>query len=46
MKILFFTHEKQYGGASRALVTLIDELLKRKQYKIFVVVPFKDSKII
>lgn len=46
MKILFFTHEKQYGGASRALITLIDELLKRKQYEIFVVVPFKNSKII
>lgn len=45
MNILFFTHEKAYGGASKALVTLIDELLKNSDNKIYVVIPFKHSKI-
>lgn len=45
MRVLFFTHEKAYGGASRALITLIDELLKHN-YEIYVVVPFKNAKIV
>lgn len=43
MRILFFTHEKSYGGASRALVTLIKDL--KDKHDIYVVVPFKDAKI-
>ena len=44
MKILFFTHEKELGGASKALITLINDL--KKNNEIFVVTPFNDSKII
>lgn len=44
MNLLFFTHEKEYGGSSRALVALIKEL--KDNNKIYVVTPFKDSKII
>ena len=43
MRILFFSHEKSYGGASRALVTLIKDL--KDEHEIYVVVPFKDAKI-
>lgn len=43
-KIMFFTHEKAYGGASRALITLIDDLIDL--YDIYVVVPFKKAKIV
>ena len=43
-KILFFTHEKSYGGASRALVTLIKDL--KEKHNIYVVVPFKNAKIV
>lgn len=43
MNIVFFTHEKQYGGASRALVTLIKDL--KKENNVYVVIPFKDAKI-
>ena len=38
MRILFFTHEKSYGGASRALVTLIKDL--KDKHDIYVVVPY------
>lgn len=44
MNILYFTHEKEYGGSSRALITLIKDL--RENNNIYVVVPFKNSKII
>lgn len=44
MNLLFFTHEKEYGGASRALITLIEDL--KKDCNIYVVVPFKKAKII
>ena len=43
MKIVFFTHEREFGGASRALVTLINEI--EKKYEIVVVSPFKNAKI-
>lgn len=43
MKIVFFTHERAFGGASRALVTLINEI--KKDNNIVVVAPFKDTKI-
>lgn len=44
MNILFFTHEKSYGGASRALVTLIKDL--NDKHNIYVVVPFKNALIV
>lgn len=44
MNILFFTHEKSYGGASRALLTLIKNL--RSEHNIYVVVPFKNALIV
>lgn len=44
MNILFFTHERSYGGASRALVTLIKDL--KNEHNIYVVVPFKNAKIV
>lgn len=44
MNVLFFTHEKEYGGASRALVTLIEDL--KQDHHIYVVVPFKNAKIV
>lgn len=46
MNLLYFTHEKEYGGSSRALVTLLKELKKYKEYNIYVVVPFKNAKIV
>ena len=44
MNILFFTHEKSYGGASRALLTLIKDLSNK--HNIYVVVPFKNAVIV
>ena len=44
MNIMFFSHEKEYGGSSRALVTLIEEI--NKNNNIYVVVPFSNAKII
>ena len=44
MNILFFTHERSYGGASRALVTLIKDL--KEKHNIYVVVPFRNAKIV
>lgn len=46
MNIVYFTHEKEYGGSSRALVSLIEEIKKYNDVNIYVIVPFKDSKII
>jgi len=43
MKIVFFTHERAFGGASRALVTLINEI--KNDNEIIVVSPFKKAKI-
>lgn len=43
MNLLYFTHEKEYGGSSRALVALIKEL--KDENNIYVVTPFKDAKI-
>lgn len=45
MNILFFTHEKEMGGASKALITLIDNI-KNDNDNIYVVVPFKHAKIV
>lgn len=44
MNILFFTHEKSYGGASRALLTLIKDLSDK--HNIYVVVPFKNALVV
>lgn len=44
MNIMFFTHEREYGGASRALVNLIEDL--KDDNNIYVVVPFKKAKIV
>lgn len=44
MNILYFTHENEYGGSSRALVALIREL--KDNNNIYVVTPFKNAKII
>lgn len=44
MNILFFSHEISYGGASRALISLIKDL--KKGNNVYVVVPSKKSKII
>lgn len=46
MNLLYFTHEREYGGSSRALVALIKEIKKNGNHNIYVVVPFKDAKII
>lgn len=46
MNLLYFTHEREYGGSSRALVSLLKELKKNGKHNIYVVVPFKDAKII
>jgi len=46
MNLLYFTHEREYGGSSRALISLLKELKKDKNNNIYVVVPFKDAKII
>lgn len=46
MNLLYFTHEKEYGGSSRALIALLKEIKKDSNNKIYVVVPFKDAKII
>lgn len=46
MNLLYFTHEKEYGGSSRALVSLIKELKRDDKNNIYVVVPFKNAKII
>lgn len=46
MNLLYFTHEREYGGSSRALISLLKELKKNNEYNIYVVVPFKDAKII
>lgn len=43
MRIVFFTHEREFGGASRALVTLINEI--EEKYEIVVIAPFKNAKI-
>ena len=43
MNILYFTHEKEYGGSSRALIALIKEL--KENNNIYVVTPFKNAKI-
>ena len=43
MNLLYFTHEKEYGGSSRALVALIKEL--KESNNIYVVTPFKNAKI-
>jgi len=45
MNLLYFTHEREYGGSSRALVSLLKELKKNGKHNIYVVVPFKDAKI-
>lgn len=44
MNLLYFTHEREYGGSSRALVALIKEL--KKNNTIYVYVPFKNAKIV
>lgn len=46
MNLLYFTHEREYGGSSRALVALIKEIKNNGNHNIYVVVPFKDAKII
>ena len=46
MNLLYFTHEKEYGGSSRALVALLKEIKEDYSNKIYVVVPFKNAKII
>ena len=46
MNLLYFTHERGYGGSSRALIALLKEIKKDSNNKIYVVVPFKDAKII
>lgn len=46
MNLLYFTHEREYGGSSRALITLLKELKKDSNNNIYVIVPFKDAKII
>lgn len=46
MNLLYFTHEREYGGSSRALISLLKELKKDKNHHIYVIVPFKDAKII
>lgn len=46
MNILYFTHEKEYGGSSRALISLLEEIKKDKNNNIYVIAPFKDAKII
>jgi glycosyltransferase involved in cell wall biosynthesis len=44
MNLLYFTHEKEYGGSSRALISLLEKL--KDNNTIYVVVPFKNAKII
>lgn len=44
MNLLYFTHEREFGGSSRALIALLKEL--KKNNNIYVVVPFKDAKIV
>lgn len=46
MNLLYFTHEREYGGSSRALISLLKEIKKDENNNIYVVVPFKDAKII
>lgn len=46
MNLLYFTHEREYGGSSRALIALLKEIKKQNNYNIYVVVPFKDAKIV
>ena len=46
MNLLYFTHEREYGGSSRALIALLKELKKNSENNIYVVVPFKDAKIV
>ena len=46
MNLLYFTHEKEYGGSSRALIALLKEIKEDSNNKIYVVVPFKRAKII
>lgn len=46
MNLLYFTHEREYGGSSRALIALLKEIKKDNNHNIYVVVPFKDAKII
>ena len=46
MNLLYFTHEREYGGSSRALIALLKELKKDDNNHIYVIVPFKDAKII
>lgn len=44
MNLVYFTHEREFGGSSRALIALLKEL--KKENNICVVVPFKDAKVI
>lgn len=44
MNLLYFTHEREFGGSSRALIALLKEL--KRENNICVVVPFKDAKVI
>lgn len=46
MNLLYFTHEREYGGSSRALIALLKEIKKENNHNIYVVVPFKDAKVI
>lgn len=44
MNILFIAHERNLGGASKSLVTLVEEIRKRKN-KVVVIVPFKSGQV-
>jgi len=45
MKILYIAHEVSLGGATKSLLALIDEMIK-KEHTVFVLVPSKEGELI